>query len=302
MGSPDRAIVEGPVFNDFEIAPSRKRIAYFTLHRPSTVADACHILASHAGAAVHAGGINLVSRMKSGKSVPHMVALGNIAALRGISHADQAIHIGAATKHAKVESDPLLRRWLPALADYVAGLGNVRIRMQGTVGGNIMAQEPAYEILPFLCALGADLAFIDWATGRQSTVPASAWVRRAIPCATHLLTHISIPLRPLTTYWNRDLRPAIGLVASLEWQGAGIVGGTAVAIGDRRGPVVIEHRLADAVPAAHANTQAAAIAAVWAGKFPDIDIPDGPSPAYCRHVIGVMLRRALAAMIEARHA
>jgi CO/xanthine dehydrogenase FAD-binding subunit len=248
---------------------------------------------------IHAGGIDLANRMKRGAVPEHVVTLGQIPDLCGIQEIGGRIEIGAATRHWEIENDPMLRCRLPMVAGYIAGLGNIRIRMQGTIGGNIMAGEPGYEMLPLLAVLGADLVFADWSTGGQEITAAREWVLpRASSSKTLLLTSIRIPLRPITVAWNRELRPALGLVASLEWSGDRVLHGAAAVIGDHRGPMVREHHFTEALPAADAAPRAANIAEVWADKFPDVDVLGGPDRDYCRHVLSVMLRRVLHTMLK----
>jgi carbon-monoxide dehydrogenase medium subunit len=266
---------------------SRKLVPEFVLHRPRTVAHACALLGRYReSAAVLAGGIDVISRMKSGVGFAHMVAITGITELRGVRRLRDCLQIGSATTHRELETDALLRSTMPAVAHYIGGLGNIRIRCQGTIGGNLMADEAGYEILPLLLALDAALNFCDPAKVTSYMVSARDFARTGKAAQPFgLLTSISIPLNPVTLVWNRDLRPMIALVAGVQR-----------ANGNLAAALVGAHRRAVWGPVALGTSPAAAIAAArWADALPHPDLPGAPGPAYARRVGAVMLRRALTA-------
>jgi carbon-monoxide dehydrogenase medium subunit len=275
---------------------SRKLIPDFVLHRPASLAEACALLDEYGdGVAVIAGGIDLISRMKSGAGGAHVIAIAEIADMRGIRLADDCIRIGAAVTHREIETDPLIRSRLPSVADYVSALGNIRIRCQGTIGGNLMADEPGYEMLPLLLVLDAALNFCDPAKGTERAVSARDFARAAIPTRTFgLLTSISIPLAPISLVWNRDLRPMLALVAGVRWSNGRVVAGGAALVGAHRrpawGPLTF-----DSCGAASGLQDAASTSADrWIDGLPPPDLAGGPGPNYARRVGAVLLRRALA--------
>jgi carbon-monoxide dehydrogenase medium subunit len=267
---------------------SRKLVPEFVLHRPQTVTDACELLYRYKGsAAVLAGGIDVISRMKFGVGPVHMVAITGIAEMRSIRRHDDCLQIGAAATHRELETDALLQSTMPALADYIGGLGNIRVRCQGTIGGNLMADEAGYEILPLLLVLDAVLNFCDVAKAASYTVSARNFVRRGEAAQpVDLLTSISIPLPPAKLVWNRDLRPTLALVAGVRDGNGSPAAVAAALVGAHRraawGPVSLGARL-DATTAA----------ARWAAALPHPDLLRAPGPIYARRVGAVMLRRAL---------
>src|SRR5712675_95505 len=100
---------------------SRKLVPEFVLHRPRTLAAACALLHEHRdGAAVIAGGIDLISKMKTGAGPAHVVAIADIEEMHGIRRVGDCIEIGAAVTHREVEIDPLIKSRLPSVADYVS--------------------------------------------------------------------------------------------------------------------------------------------------------------------------------------
>jgi CO/xanthine dehydrogenase FAD-binding subunit len=280
---------------------SRKLIENFTLHRPSSIGEACAMMADRGSSAVvNAGGIDVVNRLKAGCAIGHLVAIGGVEAMRGVVRTGDVVEIGAGTTHWEVEHSPLLTSLMPALPRYIAGLGNVRIRTQGTIGGNVMAGQPAYEILPLLQALGAELHFREFSAAAARRCPAREFPQSvASSLEPRLLTTIAIPLRTTTLAWNRQLRPQVGLVVELEWVGRHIKAGSAVVNGNHREPHWAALAFSHPLSSKELGERAASVARDWAGRMPDFGTPGGPDLDHCRRVVGVMLRRALIEMIEA---
>jgi carbon-monoxide dehydrogenase medium subunit len=277
------------------IAASRKRIAPFRLLRPSTVEALCELKRQSPDALLHAGGIDLVSRMKAGLAAPAVIDLGALDEIKGVRQVGDAVEIGAATTHWQIEHDGLLKTVLPAVPDFVAGLGNVRVRVQGTVGGNVMAAEAGYEMLPLLAALDAELRFVDCGNGTRQSVPARVCDIGA--SETRLLAVIAIPLRGKTVTWDRSLRPQLGLIAALDWREGMVTSGFAALTGCGRvwASLPLERPLGrDAIVPA-----SAAIAESWVELLPSLDGLVGFGRDYCRHVAQVMLRRAITRMAHA---
>jgi CO/xanthine dehydrogenase FAD-binding subunit len=278
--------------DDYTIAASRKRIAGFQLHRPETIDETCELLARFIDCAMlHAGGIDIANRMKQGVTQSHVIAVQQVTGLGGIKLGETEIEIGAATRHWEIETDPGLRRVLPALCDYVAGLGNIRIRMQGTVGGNIMAAEPGYEMLAVLTVLDAELVFRDCNTRIERRLTIDAWIEsRGANKSPLLLTSIRIPRRPVALAWNRQLRPALSLVVALQRDETGQMHGRAAVNGSAPGPLIADFPFAS--PATD-NPDFGLVAHAWADRLPSIDLPLSPDAAYCNEVIPILCRRLL---------
>jgi carbon-monoxide dehydrogenase medium subunit len=278
------------------IAASRKRIAPFRLLRPSTVDALCELKTQWPDALLHAGGIDLVSRMKAGLAAPAVIDLGAIDAIKGVRQAGDAVEIGAATTHWQIEHDGLLKTVLPAVPDFVAGLGNVRVRVQGTIGGNVMAAEAGYEMPALLAALDAELRFVDCGNGTRQSVAARGCDMGA-NAGTRLLAVIAIPLRGKTVTWDRSLRPQLGLVAALDWREGMIVAGFAALTGCGR--VWASLPLVRPLSRNGIAAASAAIAEGWVERLPPLDGLAGLGRDYGRHAAQVMLRRAIVRMAHA---
>jgi aerobic carbon-monoxide dehydrogenase medium subunit len=143
--------------------------------RPRNAAQAVELLGGlGAGAVVIAGGQELMPHVNYGKLMPTVyVDIGALPELRGIREADGVVSIGALTVHRELQKDALVQQALPLLS-YAAGLvgGGWQVHNRGTVGGNIVAMHPLYDIIPPLLALGAEVEIL--AAGGTRRAPLAA--------------------------------------------------------------------------------------------------------------------------------
>jgi 4-hydroxybenzoyl-CoA reductase subunit beta len=111
----------------------------FAMHSPPTVDEALALLAKHGEAAMLiAGGTDLVPNMKHGLFTPkHLVSLGRVDALRGVSRRGDAVHVGAMTSLEATSENDLVRTHARALALAAGSVGGPHHRRMGTLGGNL---------------------------------------------------------------------------------------------------------------------------------------------------------------------
>src|SRR6476659_3113914 len=122
---------------------------------PTTLADACAILASTGGRPL-AGGQSLVAAMKLRLSQPGtLVSLRDVPDLRGIRKEGERLVIGAMTRHAEIASSDVVRSALPALAKLAEGIGDRQVRNMGTLGGSLANNDPAADWPAAVLACGA---------------------------------------------------------------------------------------------------------------------------------------------------
>jgi carbon-monoxide dehydrogenase medium subunit len=143
--------------------------AEFRFHAPTSVADAVALLAGDAdGAKVLAGGMSLMPAMNLGLTRPtSVVSLNHVAELEYVREEPGALRIGAMTRHRRIESDPLIRRWAPPLSRAASFIGDVQIRNRGTIGGSLAHADPAADYLPVMVALDATFTLAG-SDGRRS--------------------------------------------------------------------------------------------------------------------------------------
>jgi carbon-monoxide dehydrogenase medium subunit len=110
----------------------------------------------------------------------HLVDIGRIDELDGISAASDAVTVGAGTTQAAIEVSATLAESVPLLARATPLIGHFQIRNRGTVGGSVSHADPAAEYPAVALAMDADmevvsrrgerwLAAADFFTGYWST-------------------------------------------------------------------------------------------------------------------------------------
>ena len=131
----------------------------FERHRPTTVEEATELFERHGDDAIaYVGGTELFLLFKLGfADYGHVIDLKAIDELRGIERSDGMLRIGAAETHRAIERDPTVRAEWPALAAMERGVGNLRVRTMGSIGGNLCFADPHSDPATFLLAMDAEL-------------------------------------------------------------------------------------------------------------------------------------------------
>lgn len=94
-------------------------------------------------ARVYAGGAELVLLMRHGLvEADVLVDIKRIPSIGEIRWEGDAVRIGGAATHYQIERDAVVRAQLPLLATAAATIGNIRVRTQGTLGGNLCFADP----------------------------------------------------------------------------------------------------------------------------------------------------------------
>src|SRR5512147_1965722 len=114
------------------------------LLQPSTVVEASRALAEFGDKAkLYAGGAELLLLLRNGLlDAEVLIDVKNIARLHAVSLADGLLRIGACVTHRELAANPLLRQHAPAFAYAESQVANVRVRNQGTLGGNLAFSDP----------------------------------------------------------------------------------------------------------------------------------------------------------------
>lgn len=130
----------------------------FDYHAPTSLQETFDLLATYGeDAHLMAGGTALVLLLQQGLVQPgHVVGLRKIADLQGVRTLDGGgLEIRSLTTHRQAEKSADVQAYCPALADNFSRVATIRIRNQGTVGGNLAHADPAQDPPPMLIALGA---------------------------------------------------------------------------------------------------------------------------------------------------
>ncbi len=279
----------------------------FTYHRPSTVAEAVAILASHGDEARPlAGGHSIIPMMKLRMAAPeHLIDLSGVADLKGIREEGGAIVIGAMTTQHELIASDLLASKLQIIRETSLLIADPQIRYLGTIGGNVANGDPGNDMPALMQCLNAsyrvagpngerDIAARDFYEAAYFTALAPE----------ELVTAVSIPVPPAGHgFAYEKLKRKVGDYATaaaavvLTMSGGSVsscsialtnVGDTPLYAADACGILTGSTLDADtvnrAVAAAEAITRPAS---------------DGRGPAeYRTKMAGVMLRRALARAAE----
>jgi carbon-monoxide dehydrogenase medium subunit len=137
---------------------SRRHIHRFDVLRPATAGEAVGMALPDARSAFMAGGLDLIDRMKGGKTFERVILLDGIDALKAIRREGGRIVIGALATHEEIAGSDLLAGAVPDLAGLWRTIANPRVRHTGTLGGNLMSGQRHYDAAPALLALGAEAA------------------------------------------------------------------------------------------------------------------------------------------------
>jgi len=131
----------------------------FDYARPTSVPEACALLAGDENARVLAGGQTLIPMLAMRLARPsRLVDIARIPELSGTRDTGTHVVIGAATRQAVAERDPLVARKAPLLAKALPWVGHAPTRNRGTIGGSIANGDPAAEIP--LVAVTLDAALV----------------------------------------------------------------------------------------------------------------------------------------------
>ncbi len=144
-----------------------------------------------------AGGQSLIPLLKFRFANPeHLVDLNFIPGTSFIREDSGAIHFGLMTRHAEIEHSALARR-IPVLHDCAAGIADVQVRNQGTIGGSLAEADPSGDWANALITLDTTVHCLG-ASGTR-TIPLSDFITDAYTTAlTHdeLVTEVEVKIPP----------------------------------------------------------------------------------------------------------
>ena len=211
----------------------------FQLLNPTTVPEASAELARFGeDALVYAGGAQLLLLSRLGLVRPdYLVNVKGIPSLNRIAEEDGVVRIGSTATHHQVAGDPIVQNRLPMLAYAESQVGNIRIRNQGTLGGNLCYADPQSDPPASLLTYDATVRLVN-VDGAERQVPLARFIDGAYETALEpgeLLTEVSIP--PLPPGWGEAYlrieklyRPAVGVAVAARLDG-GRVAGVRIAVG-----------------------------------------------------------------------
>lgn len=178
-----------------------------TYCRAQSLAEARELLARNADAKLLSGGMTLIPTLKQRLAAPSMVVdIGQLAELRGITHKDGRLVIGAGTRHVEVACSDLVKQIIPALASLAERIGDPQVRNQGTIGGSVANNDPAADYPAAVLGLGATIRTT------QREIAADNYFRGVFETALEpgeIVTGLSFPV-PARAAYSKFAHPASG--------------------------------------------------------------------------------------------
>jgi len=275
----------------------------FDYIRPNSIEETCALLAQDGDTRVIAGGQSLVPMLAMRLARPtRLVDILRLPELSGIRESGNSIVIGATTRQAAAERDPLIAAKLPLLAKIFPWVGHPATRRRGTIGGSIAHADPSAEIPLVALTLGAEIVVRD--THGETAIKASEFFLGPMVSAIAqgaLLTEIRFPVWPQkrvgTGFHEVNARHSdfafVCATAQVALDDAGRCTACAVGIGGLgEFPVRLDHA-AEALIGTDLND--AAMTEAVDAAMADLDIWGDlhASADYRRRTGGVLARRAL---------
>jgi CO/xanthine dehydrogenase FAD-binding subunit len=124
---------------------------------PRSLDEALRLRAEHPEAVPIQGGTDVMVELNFDRARPTVLLnLNEVAELRGWSHENGALRLGAALTYTEV-LESSLAEVVPALAEASRTVGSPQIRNRGTIGGNLGTSSPAGDALPPLLIERAEI-------------------------------------------------------------------------------------------------------------------------------------------------
>lgn len=285
----------------------------FALHTPASLAGAVELLVRHGEeATIYAGGTELLLAMKHRiVRYSHLIDIKRVPGLADVTLAgDGSLVIGALATHHVLARHPLLRRHLPAYATLSRTIANIRVRVAGTLGGNLCFAEPHADPPTLLAALGASVELVGPAGSREVAV--ADFVVGAFDTLRHpdeVLTRLTVPLdgaghrRIAYERFGHLERPTIGVAAvltlSADARAIATAGVWVGSVGPRPTRVAVVAGALGGVPPAALGDVLAEAARRGADEVP-VDGDVHGSEDYKRHLVQVLVERAVRRAVEPR--
>lgn len=199
-------------------------------HHPESIHDAVNLLRTDPDSTkLIAGGTAVVLMLQQKLIAPaSLVSLARVPDLRGVREVSGGVHIGALTLLREVDESPLIRELYPALSHACSVVGNVRVRNQATLGGNLAEADYASDPPGVLLALDAAVMTVGVAGERR--IPLDEFFVGFYTTALEegeIITGINIPALPpgarmtYLKYKSRSSedRPCVGVAAIAGFDG-----------------------------------------------------------------------------------
>ncbi len=259
----------------------------FEIEKPATIADAVKALGRDEAQPL-SGGQTLIPTLKARLAAPSvLVSLHGIDEMKGVCLDDDGrLCIGGATTRSVVAKEALAH--YPALAELAARIGDPAVRNRGTIGGSVANNDPSACYPAAVLASGAtvvtnkrEIAADDYFQGMFATALEEG----------EIVTEVKFPI-PQSAHYEKHIQPAsrFPLVAAFV---AKYADGVRVAItGASEDGVFRWTEAEEKLSGSFAADGLKGLTVDGSGMIGDLH----GSGDYRAHLVGVMTRRAVAAM------
>jgi len=273
----------------------------FHYHRAKSLKEAISMLGQLGeNAKFLAGGQSLIPLLKFRFANPeHLVDLNFIPGASFIKEDSGAIHFGAMTRHAEIEHSALARR-IPVLHDCAAGIADVQVRNQGTIGGSLAEADPSGDWANALITLDTTVHCLG-ANGTR-TIPLSDFITDAYTTALsleELVTEVVVKIPPkgsggayLAFKRTAPVYPSASVAVQLNLAGD-VCEDVAIALGCVGLTAIRATEAETALRGQMLNEKAVATAAEAARTAADPQSDMRGSAEYKRQLIVALLKRAI---------
>lgn len=252
-------------------------------------------------AKIYGGGTELLILLRHNLvQSDYLIDIKSIPELGSIRRANGTVSIGAAVTHRSLETDSTVREMLPMLASAESQVANIRVRSQGTLGGNLCFNDPHSDPATVLLVHNAIVHIAGPNGTRQISLDAflTGMYSTALE-ADELLLSVDVPRLPAQfggSYMriHRLQRPTLGVAAAVSLRGGaldevrlavGCVGPRALRLEE------LEGKLGGAAPAEISKIIQESKTSLKALLEPIDDLLG--SAEYKLYITGVLLERAL---------
>lgn len=208
------------------------------LVQPTTVAEASTALAELGeNAKIYAGGAELLLLLRHGLlRTESLIDVKKIDRLHDVKRDGQALRVGACVTHRALETSSLVREHAPAFGYAESQVANIRVRSQGTLGGNLCFNDPHSD--PGTVLLVHDASVVVGSQRGERQLALDEFFSDMYATALEpdeLLLEVLIPPLPLgmqSAYarLHRYQRPTLGVAAAVKMDN-GTIGEARLAVG-----------------------------------------------------------------------
>lgn len=260
----------------------------FDYLQPRSVPDAVKALAANGDAKPLAGGQSLLGAMKLGLATPAaLVDLRRVPDLHGVRVDARTVTVGAMTTHAEIAAHAEVRRAAAAIASLARGIGDRQVRHRGTIGGAIANADPAACWPAAVVGLGATV------TTDRRALAGDTFFRGLYETALapdELVTSVTFPIPQQAVYLK--FRQAASRFALVGVFVARFADGVRVGVTGAGTHAFRATAFEQALSRRFAVDALDGLAMSADGLNDDLHA----SPAYRAHLVGVLARRAVAAL------